>query len=253
MESMNLGVSEQYEDIVSSLPHHVAHRILFLLNIKDIAKLSLASKKCGNLCLTVPSLRIRDCENSEARIQFLDFLLFDTSTIISLNINAPNLLILHCPEICLDDFTVKKSELKYVVRLFLSETCPIRNDEFHSLLASIAQVTKFTTESSSIQEIPLDNNETSRFDFKFWESLKFSFVDGLEDVDIAPQFNHGRLRSILLDYNQETVLISSVDDWFGMVLIILVDGMEALEFCEAAGQDDRDEWQNKLVIPLLTE
>ncbi|KAM7255739.1 hypothetical protein ACFE04_008637 [Oxalis oulophora] len=359
MENMNLdmiepisaAVSEQYEDRLTSLPHHVVHRILFLLDIEDIAKLSLASKKCDNLCLTVPRLKIYDCEGSDVRIQFLDFLVsfikrrngtkmsavslnwfcerfahnemfrimwlinqviecqvdylylqlffdnepfimpmdvfwsesmrtltidmleselqlpsphgvshlkylrldnaeiaddslgewissvckfleelwlavisgikkfrftsqsllllhiescsfdyldistkslgsfsfepFETSTIISLNINAPNLFILHCPKICLDYFTVKKSELKYTVRLFLPETCPIRTDEFHSLLASIAQVTKLTTNSSSIQEIPLDNNETSRFDFKFWESLKFSFVDGLEDIDIG--------------------------------------------------------------------
>ncbi|KAM7255533.1 hypothetical protein ACFE04_008431 [Oxalis oulophora] len=62
------------EDRLSVLPNDVAHRILSFLSIDEIGMLSLTSKSCEKLCLTVPSLFIDDNSLSLPK-GFMDFLL----------------------------------------------------------------------------------------------------------------------------------------------------------------------------------
>jgi hypothetical protein len=50
------------EDRLSFLPDHLTQHVLSFMTIEDIAKLSFASKKCENLCLSIPSLTIIDSE-----------------------------------------------------------------------------------------------------------------------------------------------------------------------------------------------
>ncbi|KAM7255647.1 hypothetical protein ACFE04_008545 [Oxalis oulophora] len=61
------------EDRLSFLPNDVAHRILSFLSIDEIGMLSLASKSCEKLCLSVPSLIIDDNSLSLSK-GFMDFL-----------------------------------------------------------------------------------------------------------------------------------------------------------------------------------
>ncbi|KAM7255579.1 hypothetical protein ACFE04_008477 [Oxalis oulophora] len=76
---MKPKLDDDNEDRFTSLPNHLSHHILSFLTIEQIVPLSLASKKCQNLCLTVPILAIEDYskngdECQPKRVRFLDYL-----------------------------------------------------------------------------------------------------------------------------------------------------------------------------------
>ncbi|KAM7272235.1 hypothetical protein ACFE04_026898 [Oxalis oulophora] len=131
--------------------------ILRLTEISGMKRFKISSKTLLEIHITSCNLDHLDIASSHSlkTIQLHDP--FDPSSTPTLRIHAPYLLNLRCSGICIDHLGVEKSELGHSVAVGLPKTCPIRIDDFKSLLSSIDQVTELVTDCFSIQGLYLNN------------------------------------------------------------------------------------------------